>query len=302
MLERAIGSCLDQTTPCEIVVIDEASTDGTSDLVRGIPELKYIRNEKPLGHSAAANIGIKAACGQWIKPLDDDDWLAPNCIKKMSLAISAAKSQGFKPVLVSGAAVNVDKDGREINRTHPLADAPVILKSRDALQLMLIDQAPIGTPVQVGHERETALLVNGWNEHRLFSHQHGDEVELWIKLVGKGDVLFIPDYVANRTMWSGGSQDRIPPEERYLSNVYLKDLITAEMGVRTPERLKSYLALHWAVVAVKNKKFGQALKLGIRWMKQPGSATDLFKRRSANRVLPIAATLTVSEYEERGPE
>jgi glycosyltransferase involved in cell wall biosynthesis len=278
MLKRAIRSCLNQTLPSELIVVDEASDDDTSDLVKSIPNVKYIRNARAVGHSAAMNLGIRAATGSWIKPLDDDDWLAPNCIQEMSAAVKTAESRGFYPVLVTGAVVNVDEAEREISRTRPLAEERVIIKSLSALELMLVDRAPIGTPVQVGHNREVALSVNGWNENRRFTHQHGDEVEFWIRLIAGGDVIFLPGYIASRTIWSGGSQERIPPEERFLSNLYLKDLICTELGIETPEAIKSYLALHWALVAARHQKFLQAARLGSRWLKHPSSAKYLFKR------------------------
>lgn len=232
MLRRAINSCAKQTVPCEIVVVDEASTDNTAEVIEGVPGLKYIRHDRPLGHSAAANCGIREAGGEWIKPLDDDDWLAPDCVEKMTAAIESASDRGLCPVMISGRAVNVDEAGRELGQTSRLAPVLSALQSKDLLRLMMFDLAPIGTPIQVGHKRETALRVGGWNERRAFDHQHGDEAELWIKLAGRGDCVFIPAAIAYRTLWPGGSQERIPPVERYRSNLFLKELIGTELGER----------------------------------------------------------------------
>jgi glycosyltransferase involved in cell wall biosynthesis len=205
MLRRALVSCLEQTSPCELIVVDEASSDETPQIVKEFANARYIRNSSPLGHSAAANLGIEAASGDWIKPLDDDDWLAPNCIEAFTRSLESARVRGFSPVVISGGVINVDEHESVLSRQRTLAEVPVAIRSRALLELMMLDQAPIGTPVQVGHSRQTALDAGGWNEHRLFEHQYGDEAELWIDLAAKGDAVFIPDAIAYRTHWPGGS-------------------------------------------------------------------------------------------------
>jgi glycosyltransferase involved in cell wall biosynthesis len=280
MLKRAVESCIKQTVPCEILVVDEASTDETAKVVKEFPEITYIRNGQPLGHATSANKGIKAATAEWIKPLDDDDWLAPDCIEIMTKNLMKANLAGLNPVLISGNAINVGFDEVEIGRTRPFFALPIALSSNSLLKLMMLDQAPIGTPAQVGHNREVALRVGGWNEQRSFRHQHGDEIEFWIRLAAEGDAIFVPDFVSYRTIWAGGSQQIIPHDERYRSNVYLKDKIAIQLGIETPQSIKRYLALHWAIVAAKEKNYIQAAKLGWNWMHYPLSITKLLNRRS----------------------
>jgi glycosyltransferase involved in cell wall biosynthesis len=280
MLHRAIASCLKQTSPCELIVVDEASTDETPQIVKEFANVRYFRNHSPVGHSAAANLGIKAASGEWIKPLDDDDWLAPNCIAAFTRAVESAQARGFSPVVISGGAVNVDEHEAILSRQRGLAEVPVALRSRALLELMMLDQAPIGTPVQVGHSRQVALDSGGWNEHRPFEHQYGDEVELWIELAARGDAVFIPDAIAYRTHWPGGTSFRIPHEERFRSNIFLKDKIAEHLGHPTPESIKSYLALHWAMVAARQKRLGPAFRLGCIWAGRPWSISHLLNRRS----------------------
>jgi glycosyltransferase involved in cell wall biosynthesis len=280
MLGRAIKSCLDQTAPPEIVVVDEASNDQTQEVVKGVPNLKYIRNPQAVGHSAAANIGIREADADWIKPLDDDDWLAPNCIESMNDAVASAKAKNLNPVLVSGRVINVDQNEQETSRSRPLSDVRAALKSHDLLELMMVDQAPLGTPVQVGHSREAALTAGGWNEHRTFHHQHGDEVEFWVRLGAIGDAIFIPNIIGYRTLWAGGSQDLIPPKERYYSNVFLKKKIAEQLEKEVSQDIRSYLALHWALVATKNRAYAQALNLGLKWMRSPASLVHIINQRT----------------------
>lgn len=292
MLRRAIVSCLRQTVDCELIVVDESSTDDTAEVLREFAQVRAIRNSEPLGHSAAANQGIRAARGEWIKPLDDDDWLSPDCIEVFNRSLIDARACGLSPTMISGGAVQVDEQERERSRTPLIFGSAAALKSHDLLGLMMLDQAPLGTPVQVGHSRKAALEAGGWNERRPFAHQYGDEAELWIKLAARGDAVFVPNFIAFRTNWTGGSQRRITCLERYQANLYLKDEIASALNYHTPHSIESYLALHWALVAAKERHIGAAIRLGFRWIRDPESAVHLLHQHDMKRArslqLPIS--------------
>jgi len=80
LLRRAIRSVLDQTYGnLEIIVVDDASKDNLYEVVTdfGDPRIQYIRHESSRGGSAARNTGIRAATGEFIAFLDDDDEWEP---------------------------------------------------------------------------------------------------------------------------------------------------------------------------------------------------------------------------------
>jgi GT2 family glycosyltransferase len=59
--------------PVEVIVADNASADGTVDVVRKqFPEVKLICNQSNLGFAAATNQAMAAACGQFLLLLNPD--------------------------------------------------------------------------------------------------------------------------------------------------------------------------------------------------------------------------------------
>ena len=74
-LEESIRSVLEQSfIDFELVVVDDGSTDNTSELVRRFPAVKLIRlEEKNRGVSFARNRGVREAQGDWVGFLDSDD-------------------------------------------------------------------------------------------------------------------------------------------------------------------------------------------------------------------------------------
>jgi len=92
-IKRAIDSILGQTfTDFEIVVVDDASTDNTVQVLSEIhdPRLKVFRQAQNGGAGAARNRALQEATGNWIAVLDSDDWYAPERLERL-LALAQAR-------------------------------------------------------------------------------------------------------------------------------------------------------------------------------------------------------------------
>ena len=79
-LRDAIESALEQTIPCEVIVVNDGSTDNTSEVAKEYP-VKLIEKVNG-GLSSARNAGIKEATGEWILPLDSDDIISSDFVEK----------------------------------------------------------------------------------------------------------------------------------------------------------------------------------------------------------------------------
>jgi succinoglycan biosynthesis protein ExoO len=97
IIERAIRSAAAQTTPpLEILVVDDCSTDNTVDVVkalaRDIPSIRLLSTHANSGPSAARNVGLRAAQGDWIALLDSDDAWKPGRLERLSEVASATSA------------------------------------------------------------------------------------------------------------------------------------------------------------------------------------------------------------------
>ena len=86
-LRESLDSCLKQTYEnIEIVVIDDASTDSTSEILKEYEEklekIKVFTIEKQNSLGAVLNIGIQASNGEYIARMDADDIMYPTRIEK----------------------------------------------------------------------------------------------------------------------------------------------------------------------------------------------------------------------------
>jgi len=78
-IDRAIRSCLMQMIlrrTVEIILVDDASTDGSIEIVREFGnEVRVFRQEVNQGVAAASNVGLEHAQGRYWMRVDSDDFL-----------------------------------------------------------------------------------------------------------------------------------------------------------------------------------------------------------------------------------
>jgi hypothetical protein len=80
---EAIESALAQSVPCEVIAIDDCSTDDSRAVLdRYANRIKVLHNRKNLGVAATRNRAIAEASGRFIVCLDADDRLKPEFVAK----------------------------------------------------------------------------------------------------------------------------------------------------------------------------------------------------------------------------
>jgi GT2 family glycosyltransferase len=87
---------LNSSLSMEIIVIDNASTDGTPEAIREkFPDVTLVQNESNLGFARANNIGIELSRGEYVCLLNSDVIIPPACLEKMINHMQANKDIGL---------------------------------------------------------------------------------------------------------------------------------------------------------------------------------------------------------------
>ncbi len=122
-LEETIKSVMQQDYPhVEHIVVDGGSTDGTLEMLKRFPHLKWI-TEKDQGHYHAMDKGCLMATGEIVAILNSDDCYRPGVLTAVAKAFE--KHPDWDGLF--GDVVFVDGDGREIfRREEAMFDRQII--------------------------------------------------------------------------------------------------------------------------------------------------------------------------------
>jgi len=124
-LPAALESIFAQTfTDFELLVIDDGSTDATSELLRAVrdPRLRVVTNAKNLGLVPTLNLGLELARGELVARQDHDDISHPERLQKQVEFFRA----NLEHVLLGTEAVQTDARGRKAFRLLRPANAESI--------------------------------------------------------------------------------------------------------------------------------------------------------------------------------
>ena len=117
LLAETIATVQEQTLgDWELIVVDDASTDDTILHLEGLDDhrLTLLRQEVHGERSAARNVGLAAARGEFVMFLDDDDLLRPSALADLVRALRAQPHA----LAASGACRILQRNGDSVK---PLA-------------------------------------------------------------------------------------------------------------------------------------------------------------------------------------
>lgn len=100
-LKNCLDSCFSQSyRNLEIMVVDNASTDGTSEYVKKeYPKCKLIVNKKNYGFAEGNNVGIRSSKGEWVFILNNDTKLHKHCIRELVHSVKNQKIGMASPAM-----------------------------------------------------------------------------------------------------------------------------------------------------------------------------------------------------------
>jgi GT2 family glycosyltransferase len=161
LFAAALRSAVDQNFPCEILVVDDGSSDDTSQIARDLcPQVKLLRNEKAVGIIAARNQGFLHATSDVVFTLDDDATFSSRDV------VSSVMAEFDRPYIGAVEIPLIDHlpDGSTHQRlpieepTQDFLCVPVFTGAANAIRKDLFDACGgYSGSVRQGEERGVAL-------------------------------------------------------------------------------------------------------------------------------------------------
>lgn len=183
--EKAIRSVLAQTyKDFELIVLDNSSTDGTDEMVKGIhdPRIVYVRHPQ-LGIAAARNLGVRTAKGEFVGFLDDDDEWLPN---KLELQVALFDRSPQTVALVYGGFHRV-RDGQVYDTFAPRLRGKVF-------EDYFCKSDPLTGSASNPLIRASAFAVSGLYDERL---KTSEDWECYLRLARDFEFDFVPEPILN---------------------------------------------------------------------------------------------------------
>ncbi|MBI4818512.1 MAG: glycosyltransferase [Deltaproteobacteria bacterium] len=178
-IDEAVRSALGSRLACEVLVVDDGSSDDTCCRVEQIRDSRVrVVRQRPLGLSSARNRGITEATGQFISFLDGDD-----CVLAAELDRAVSRLARTEAWVIYGETMIMDSLGRVFGARPPPLFAP--RPEGDVLRALLARNFIASTGATA--IRRIAFESVGRYAPELVRAQ---DWEMWCRLAAKGRFLY----------------------------------------------------------------------------------------------------------------
>lgn len=207
---RALDSARSQTiSDIEIIVVDDASTDGTVALVEGMSALdariRLLKRGTNGGPAAARNMGLYFAEGEWIALLDADDAMQPQRLEHL------LARAGKQDVLVADNLEMYDFQAQQVARIGvdpALIGDGLRLDARGYVarcrtnQPRAVDFGLLKPLIRASHLRKHSLTYDE-------TARHGEDFRFYLDaLLAGGSLLLLPEAYYRYTERTGSISGR----------------------------------------------------------------------------------------------
>ncbi|KAF0996456.1 glycosyltransferase family 2 protein [Geobacillus sp. TFV-3] len=169
-------------TPIEVIVVDNASTDGTPEMIENeFPDVRLIRMFKNIGIEAY-NIGFENAKGKYIVIIDDDSFPARHAIRRMVQVFEEDERLGVVAFDVRNY-YNYDEIKNELEHTDETAEVKAVASD----YLMSFNGAGVGIRKdlfkKIGYYPEEFFLYNNEMDCAFKIWDAGYRIEFYSNIV-----------------------------------------------------------------------------------------------------------------------
>lgn len=186
----AVASVLAQSyQDFELVIVDNASTDGTAALLARLddPRIRVFYNDNNIGAQANFNRSVSLARGEYLKVLCADDVLYPECLQKQVAILEA--DRGGEIAIVGCARDIIDEHGKRwLRRRFPGGEGR--WPGAAAIQKTVRSGTNIfGEPAAILVRRAVVTAAGAFDARFGFCL----DLDLWCRLLQHGDLYMLDD-------------------------------------------------------------------------------------------------------------
>lgn len=264
-LEAGAGAC-----SLEVVVVDNASTDGVADAVaEEFPDVTVLETGRNDGFGKAHNLGASRAAGRYLLVLNPDTLVEPGAIEAM-VRFADERAEAGEPVgVVAPQLLNPDGTDQRTARAFPTMSAGLFGRrspltrwfpdNRWSRRFLMADRVPDGNPWTVDWVSGAAMLV----PRELFADvggfdpdffMHFEDAELCHRVARHGRPTWcVPS--ARIVHDEGGSRGGWPVSQvwHFHHGAYLFAIKSGDLGRTDPRR--------WGTALLLTLRFGATVVL-----------------------------------------
>lgn len=171
----------------EVIVIDDGSTDRTTQLVEDFakryPRFRLEPNRGGQGHEHARNVGVSLARGSWIAECDADDSWHPEKLARQIRFVNEW-DHALPLVAVGTAGYNINAKGKVVSRLDAQVNTiDQFLETRAKNKPIILHHS------SVLYDKACFLAVGGYK----YDYVGAEDTELFSRMAEHGAVLNMPD-------------------------------------------------------------------------------------------------------------
>ena len=181
---QRIGALLDslarQTIDPHVVVVDNASSDGTSEILERYPDVDVIRKEENLGFGRAVNLAAAHAEGEALVLVNDDSVCDPGFVEAIVRPLGGEVVMSAGVMRYGADETVIDTAGMQLDPTLLVFD----YLHGERLEVLDSAPAPIGPSGAASAFDRAAFLEAGGFDEALFAYWEDVDLVLRLRLAG----------------------------------------------------------------------------------------------------------------------